>query len=85
MPTLNGKVEMKIPPGTQAGRIFRLKEKGIPDVHGRSIGDELVRVNVEIPAHLTSEQRRLIEEFARVSGEDTNKESFTAKIKKAFK
>ncbi len=85
VPTLNGKVEMKIPPGTQAGRIFRLKEKGIPDVHGRSIGDELVRVNVEIPAHLTSEQRRLIEEFARVSGEDINKGSFTDKIKKAFK
>jgi len=83
--TLNGKVEMKIPAGTQSGRIFRLKEKGIPDVHGRGIGDELVRVNVEIPARLSPEQRRLIEEFARVSGEDTNKESFTAKIKKAFK
>jgi len=44
-----------------------------------------VRVNVEIPTHLTLEQRRLIEEFARASGEDINKESFTAKIKKAFK
>ncbi len=83
--TLNGKVEMKIPPGTQSGRIFRLKEKGIPDVHGRGIGDELVRVNVEIPTHLTSQQRRLIEEFAMVSGEDINKGSFTDKIKKAFK
>ena len=83
--TLNGKVEMKIPPGTQSGRVFRLKEKGIPDVHGRGIGDELVRVNVEIPTHLTSQQRQLIEEFARASGEDINKEGFTAKIKKAFK
>ncbi len=86
VPTLNGKVEMKIPAGTQSGRAFRLKEKGIPDVHGRDIGDELVRVNVEIPAHLTAEQRRLIEEFARLSGEDiNNRESFTDKIKKAFK
>ena len=85
VPTLNGKVEMKIPPGTQSGRIFRLKEKGIPDVHGRSIGDELVRVNVEIPTHLSPQQRQLIEEFARVSGEDMNKGSFTDKIKKAFK
>ncbi|MFH1888519.1 MAG: molecular chaperone DnaJ [Candidatus Omnitrophota bacterium] len=67
--TLNGKVEMKIPAGTQPGRVFRLKEKGIPDVHGRGIGDELVRVNVEIPSRLTAEQRRLIEEFARLSGE----------------
>ena len=48
--------------------------------------NELVRVNVEIPAHLTAEQRRLIEEFARLSGEDiNNRESFTDKIKKAFK
>jgi molecular chaperone DnaJ len=85
VPTLNGRVSMKIPPGTQSGKIFRLKEKGIPDVHGRGIGDELVRVNVEIPARLTAEQRRLIEEFARLSGEDINKESFTDKIKKAFK
>ncbi len=83
--TLNGKVEMKIPPGTQSGRVFRLKEKGIPDVHGRGIGDELVRVNVEIPTRLTAEQRRLIEEFAKLSGEDISKESFSDKIKKAFK
>ncbi len=83
--TLNGKVEMKIPAGTQSGRVFRLKEKGMPDVHGRGIGDELVKVNVEIPTHLTAEQRQLIEEFARLSGEDINKDSFTDKIKKAFK
>ncbi|OGX19654.1 MAG: molecular chaperone DnaJ, partial [Omnitrophica WOR_2 bacterium RBG_13_44_8b] len=60
--TLEGKVSMKIPPGTQSGRIFRLKEKGIPDLHGRDIGDELVRVNVEIPRALTPEQRKAIEE-----------------------
>lgn len=86
VPTLNGKVNMKIPAGTQAGRIFRLKGKGMPDLHGRGIGDELVKVNVEIPTRLTFEQRRLIEEFARVSGEDVGtKESLTEKIKKAFK
>jgi molecular chaperone DnaJ len=76
---------MKIPAGTQSGRVFRLKEKGVPDVHGRGIGDELVQVNVEIPVRLTVEQRRLIEEFARLSGEDINKSSFSDKIKKAFK
>ena len=85
VPTLNVKVSMKIPAGTQSGRVFRLKEKGIPDLHGRAAGDELVRVNVEIPQHLTSEQRRLIEEFARLSGEDISKESFTEKIKKTFR
>lgn len=69
VPTLHGHASMKIPPGTQSGRIFRLKEKGLPDVHGRGIGDELVRVNVEIPARLNSQQRKLMEEFARLSGE----------------
>ena len=86
VPTLNGKVTMKVPPGTQSGKIFRLNDKGIPDLHGRGRGDELVRVLVNIPTRLTAEQRRLIEEFARLSGEDINsQESFTDKIKKAFK
>ncbi|MCX5708128.1 MAG: molecular chaperone DnaJ [Candidatus Omnitrophica bacterium] len=67
VPTLTGKVEMKIPPGTQSGKIFRLREKGIPDVHSRGTGDELVRVIVDIPVKLSSEQRRLMEEFARIS------------------
>ncbi|MFH0827000.1 MAG: molecular chaperone DnaJ [Candidatus Omnitrophota bacterium] len=83
--TLNGNVSMKIPAGTQSGKIFRLKEKGIPDVHGRGIGDELIRVNVEIPQRLNSEQRRLMEEFAKASGEEVNKESLAEKIKKTFK
>ena len=85
VPTLNGKVSMKIPAGTQSGKIFRLKEKGIPDLHARGIGDELVRVDVEIPARLTHEQRRLIEEFAKLSGEDVSKESFGDKIKRTFR
>lgn len=85
VPTLDGKVAMKIPAGTQSGKIFRLKGKGIPDVHSRTPGDELVRVIVEIPSKLTSEQRRVMEEFARVSGEDNSKTSFSDKIKRAFK
>ncbi|MBN1913333.1 MAG: molecular chaperone DnaJ [Candidatus Omnitrophica bacterium] len=85
VPTIDGKVTMKVPAGTQSGKVFRLREKGMPDLRGRSNGDELVRVNVEIPSRLNSEQRRLIEEFARASGEDVNKEGFTDKIKRAFK
>lgn len=71
VPTLDGKVDMKIPAGTQGASIFRLRGKGLPDLHGRGIGDELVRVKVEIPSRISSEQRRLMEEFARVSGERT--------------
>ncbi|MDD4955915.1 MAG: molecular chaperone DnaJ, partial [Candidatus Omnitrophica bacterium] len=86
VPTLFGNVSMKIPAGTQSGRIFRLKGKGIADLHSRGIGDELVRVNVEIPIHLSQEQRKLIEEFARLSGEEIPaKEGFADRIKKAFK
>ncbi|MGD9014488.1 MAG: molecular chaperone DnaJ [Candidatus Omnitrophota bacterium] len=86
VPTLNGNVKMKIPPGTQPNRVFRLRAKGVPDLHGRGMGDELVRVNVKIPTNLSVEQRRLIEEFARASGETSDsKESIVDKIKKTFK
>ena len=85
VPTLEGKVTMKVPAGTQSGRVFRLKDKGIPDVYGRGRGDELVRVLVKIPERLTSEQRRAIEEYARVSGETAEKESLADKIKKTFR
>ena len=83
--TLSGNVKMKIPQGTQAGKIFRLKEKGMPDVHSYDRGDQLVRVNVSIPTDLTAEQRKLIEEFATLRGEDFEKESFADKVKKVFR
>jgi molecular chaperone DnaJ len=77
VPTLGGKVTMTIPAGTQSGKVFRLREKGLPDVHGRGQGDELVRVNVDIPRSLNSEQRKAIEEFARATGENiTTKKKF---------
>jgi len=85
VPTLDGKAEMKIPAGTQSGNIFRLRDKGIPDVHTKEKGDELIKVIVEIPKNLTSEQRRLIEEFARSTGEEINKQGFTERIKKSFR
>jgi len=83
--TLEGKVAMKIPAGTQSHRIFRLKGKGMPDVHGRGQGDELVKVIVDIPVRLTAQQRKLIEEFAQISGESAERESFADKIKKTFR
>jgi len=85
VPTLNGHVRMRVPPGTQSGKIFRLKDKGVPDVHTRDFGDELVKVNVQIPSNLTAAQRKVIEEFAVLSGETVDKESFTDKIKRSFK
>ncbi len=87
VPTLEGRVRMKIPPGTQSGKIFRLKEKGIISLHDRIRGDEHVRIIVETPANLSGAQRRLLEEFAKASGEDTfpKAASFIKKIKSFFK
>ncbi len=85
--TLNGQVMMNIPAGTQSGKIFRLKGKGVPDVHGGSPGDLYVRAMIQVPTHLTTEQKRLLEEFAKMSGEKVgdNGESLKEKIKKVFK
>ncbi len=86
VPTLDGSVSMKIPAGTQSGKVFRLKAKGMPDVHGGQRGDQYVKVMIEVPTRLTTEQRRLLEEYARVSGENiSSDDSFKEKIKKVFK
>ncbi|MCB9362694.1 molecular chaperone DnaJ [Candidatus Woesearchaeota archaeon] len=63
VPTLHGKVKMKIPPGTQTGTIFRLKGKGIPILNGYGKGDQHVVVKVMVPEKLTKRQRELLEEF----------------------
>ncbi|MFA5059127.1 MAG: molecular chaperone DnaJ [Candidatus Omnitrophota bacterium] len=86
VPTLNGNVEMKIPSGTQSGKVFRLRGKGMPDLRSGSEGDQYVKLMLQVPTSLTSEQKRLLEEYARVSGEDLGRdESFAEKLKKAFK
>jgi molecular chaperone DnaJ len=64
VPTLDGRVDLKIPPGTQSGKIFKLKGKGIPRLHGYGKGDELVRVMVWVPTRLSSEEKKLLKELA---------------------
>ena len=63
VPTLDGKVKLKIPPETQTGKLFRLRGKGVKPVRGGAIGDLLCRVQVETPVHLTKEQKALIEKL----------------------
>jgi molecular chaperone DnaJ len=63
VPTLNGKVMLKIPPGTQTGRLFRMRSKGVKPVRGGPVGDLLCRVLVETPVKLTSEQEDLLRKF----------------------
>lgn len=63
IPTLEGKVKIKIPPGTQAGKILRLRDKGLPSVQSYDRGDQLIHVNIWTPKKLTAEERELLEKI----------------------
>ncbi|MEE8184984.1 MAG: molecular chaperone DnaJ [Thermodesulfobacteriota bacterium] len=86
VPTLEGKVKLKVPAGTQSGKVFRMKGKGIASLHTMGRGDQKVVVRVETPAKLTKRQRELFEEFARISGDDTTplRKGFFDKVKEIF-
>ena len=86
VPTLQGKATLKVPPGTQSGTTFRLKGRGMPHLRGSAHGDQLIRVQVEVPTQLSAEQRKALEELARVSGETDGPmaRSFFEKAKKFF-
>ncbi|MGR9105982.1 MAG: molecular chaperone DnaJ [Gammaproteobacteria bacterium] len=63
VPTLEGKIKLKIPPETQTGKSFRLRGKGVKPIRGGGPGDLICRVRIETPVHLTKEQKKLIEEL----------------------
>lgn len=86
IPTLYGKVQMKIPPATQFGKIFRLKDKGFPDLSRGGKGDQLVKVTVETPTKMTPKQKELLTEFAKLSGDrlEPGRRSFLEKMKEFF-
>jgi len=87
IPTLDGKSLVKIPPGTQNGRMFRIRHKGLPDVHGRGQGDLHAKVLIEVPTHLNAEQRERLEAFAATCDDRIHpqQESFFKKAKSFFK
>ena len=87
VPTLKGKVKMKIPAGTQSGKVFRLREKGIPMLRSYGKGDEYVKLYVETPTKLNADQKKLLEEFAKACGEDNApaSKSFMEKVKRMLK
>jgi len=82
VPTLDGKVAMKIPDGTQSGKIYRLRGKGIPSLQGYGRGDQLVIIKVETPTNLNKRQKELLEEFARNSNDNSHpiKKGFLDKV-----
>jgi molecular chaperone DnaJ len=77
---------MKVPPGTQSGKVFRLRGKGIPVYGGYGKGDELVTVVVEVPLQVSRRQRRLIAELAQEIGDEArpHQESFLKKLRSLF-
>jgi len=85
IPTLEGKARMKIPPGTQSGRIFRLRGKGFAHLNSHGSGDQHVRVFVEVPASLTREQAKLLKDLSAKLGEESApmRKSFLEKSKRA--
>ncbi|MBL8857741.1 MAG: molecular chaperone DnaJ [Planctomycetes bacterium] len=80
IPTLRGRAEMTIPPGTQSGKVFRLKNQGLPQLDGRGRGDQLVRVFIEVPAKLNERQKELLREFADLENKHSGNKSFFEKI-----
>jgi molecular chaperone DnaJ len=86
VPTLEGPVKMKIPPGTQSQKVFRLKGKGLKNPQNSEIGDLLVTVFIEVPKDLNSKQKKLLEEFEVLSNEENTPEvyKFLHKMKNFF-
>ncbi len=69
VPTLDGKVKLTIPEGTQPGAVFRMRGKGIPYLRGSGRGDQFVTVSVKVPKNLTGSQKELLKQFAASMGE----------------
>jgi molecular chaperone DnaJ len=88
VPTIEGRVRIKIDPGTQGGKILRLRGKGLPDVNGYGRGDLLVNVNVWIPKNLSKEEQKIIEQYRNsttfVPKPDADDKGFFDRVKNYF-
>jgi len=88
VPTIDGRAKIKIPPGTQSGKIFRLKGKGFPDVNGYSKGDQLIHVNVWTPQNVTTEEKEMLERLGKSPNftpqPGKSEKSFFDRVKEVF-
>lgn len=88
VPTLNGKAKIKIAPGTQSGKVLKLKGKGLPSVQGYQTGDQLVMVYVWTPQHLSKEEKQLLEKLRAMPnfnpGEGEQGKGFFSRMKDMF-
>lgn len=89
VPTIEGRVKIKVPPGTQSGKIFRLKGKGLPSVQAYGAGDELIHVNVWTPKKVNDEERALLEKLKHMPNFNPqpgkSEKTFFEKMKDYFK
>ena len=88
VPTIDGRAKIKIPPGTQGGKIFRLKGKGFPSINSYEKGDQLIHVNVWIPQELSVEEKEMVEKMREAKNfqpqPDKSEKSFFSKVKEMF-
>lgn len=86
VPTLDGKVSYSVHEGTQPGDVFKLKGKGIPRLNGRGVGDQFVKVTIEVPKNLTKKQKEILQEFEQNQTEKNyqKRKGFFDKIKDLF-
>ena len=84
IPTLTDKMQLKIPAGTQSGKVFRVQGKGMPGLHGQGHGDQMVRVKIQVPTKLSDQEKKLLEELAKTRGEHAGQKSFFDKVKEKF-
>jgi len=86
IPSIDGDVKLRIPPGTQPGRVFRLKDKGVPILNRTERGNQLVTVNVQIPTGLNKQQEELLTALGKTMGTEIKiqERSFFDKLKDAF-
>ena len=88
VPTIDGRAKIKIPPGTQSGKVFRLKGKGFPAINSYEKGDQLVHVNIWTPQDVNSDERTMLEKMSRSNNfkpnPDKNQKSFFDKMREMF-
>lgn len=85
VPTIDGKAKMKIPAGTQSETSFRLKGKGMPEIHSSHRGSQYVKISVKVPTKLNKKQTELLKQYDQVSEERFEYKNFFKKIKDAFR
>jgi molecular chaperone DnaJ len=86
VPTLKGTEQLEVPAGTQHGEVFKLKNKGLPDLRTSRHGDEIVQILIEIPKRLSDRQKQLLKDFAASEDEKIlpQRKSFLDKLKQVF-